>query len=46
MKKYFKDAMKNTIKYTKEISNFETTNIPLEQQICLLKASNTVKEKR
>ena len=45
VKKYFKDAMKNTIKYTKEISNFETTNIPLEQQICLLKASNTVKEK-
>ena len=45
VKKYFKDAMKNTIKYTKEISNFETNNIPLEQQICLLKASNTVKEK-
>ena len=45
VKKYFKDAMKNTIKYTKEISNFESTNIPLEQQICLLKASNTVKEK-
>ena len=45
VKKYFKDAMKNTIKYTKEISNFETTNIPLEQQICLLKATNTVKEK-
>ena len=45
IKKYFKNAMKNTIDYTKKISNFETNKIPLEQQICLLKASNVVKEK-
>ena len=45
IKKYFKSAMKNTIDYTKKISNFETNKIPLEQQICLLKASNNVKEK-
>lgn len=45
IKKFFKSAMKKTINYTKEISNFETSKIPLEQQICLLKASNTVKEK-
>ncbi len=45
IKKFFKNAMKKTINYTKEISDFETSKIPLEQQICLLKASNTVKEK-
>ena len=45
IKRFFKEAMKNTMDYTKEISNFETNKIPLEQQICLLKASNTVKEK-
>ena len=45
IKKFFKSAMKKTINYTKEISDFETSKIPLEQQICLLKASNTVKEK-
>ena len=45
IKRFFKEAMKNTMDYTKEISNFETNKIPLEQQICLLKANNTVKEK-
>jgi len=45
IKKFFKNAMKKTINYTKEISDFETSRIPLEQQICLLKASNNVKEK-
>tara|TARA_B100000575_G_C23143606_1_gene666617 strand:+ start:12220 stop:15453 length:3234 start_codon:yes stop_codon:yes gene_type:complete len=45
IKKFFKSAMKKTINYTKEISDFETSKIPLEQQICLLKASNAVKEK-
>jgi len=45
IKKFFKEAMKNTIDYTKQISDFETNKIPLEQQICLLKASNIVKEK-
>ena len=45
IKKFFKNAMKNTINYTKAISNFETSKIPLEQQICLLKAKDSVKEK-
>ena len=41
----FKDAMKNTIQYTNELTNFDMNKIPLEQQICLLKADETVKEK-
>ena len=41
----FKDAMKQTVKYTTELSNFDFNKIPLEQQICLLKASDSVKEK-
>jgi len=45
IKKYFRDAMKTTIKYTKNLSNFDTNKIPIEQQICLLKASDAVKEK-
>ena len=45
IKKYFRDAMKTTIKYTKNLSNFDINKIPIEQQICLLKASDTVKEK-
>ena len=45
IKKNFKDAMKKTIKYTMEITNFDTNKIPLEQQICLLKANDSVKEK-
>ena len=45
IKKYFKQAMKKTIQYTNDLSNFDINKIPLEQQICLLKASDTVKEK-
>ena len=45
IKKSFKDAMKRTIQYTNELSNFEINKIPLEQQICLLKVSDSVKEK-
>jgi len=45
IKQYFKDAMKNTIQYTNNLSNFDIQKIPLEQQICLLKASDSVKEK-
>jgi ATP-dependent Lon protease len=37
--------MKNTIQYTNELTNFDNHKIPLEQQICLLKAPDTVKEK-
>ena len=44
-KQFFKDAMKKTIQYTNELSNFDINKIPLEQQICLMKASDAVKEK-
>lgn len=43
-KKYFKEAMSNTLSYTEELYNF-SNNIPLEQQICLLKVNDSVKEK-
>ena len=45
IKQYFKQAMKKTVQYTNQLSNFDINKIPLEQQICLLKASDTVKEK-
>jgi ATP-dependent Lon protease len=45
IKKSFKQAMKKTIQYTNDLSNFDINKIPLEQQICLLKASDSVKEK-
>ena len=45
IKQYFKEAMKQIIQYTAEISNFDINKIPLEQQICLMKTSNSVKEK-
>jgi len=45
IKKSFRIAMKNTIKYTKTLSSFDHSKIPIEQQICLLKASDSVKEK-
>ena len=45
IKKFFRDAMRDTIQYTNNLSNFDNNKIPLEQQICLLKASDTVKEK-
>jgi hypothetical protein len=45
IKQYFKNAMKNTIQYTNELSNYDIQKIPLEQQICLLKTNDNVKEK-
>jgi ATP-dependent Lon protease len=45
IKQSFKQAMKKTIQYTNELSNFDMNKIPLEQQICLLKANDSVKEK-
>jgi ATP-dependent Lon protease len=45
IKDFFKQAMKKTIQYTSDLSNFDINKIPLEQQICLLKASDVVKEK-
>ena len=45
IKQHFRIAMKKTIQYTNELSNFDINKIPLEQQICLLKANDSVKEK-
>ena len=45
IKKLFKLAMKKTIKYTNELSNFDVNKIPIEQQICLMNAPDSVKEK-
>jgi ATP-dependent Lon protease len=45
IKKCFRNAMKQTIQYTNNLYNFDNNKIPLEQQICLLKASENVKEK-
>ena len=45
IKQYFKDAMKRTVQYTNDLSNFDIQKIPLEQQICLLKVTDSVKEK-
>ena len=44
-KKCFSLAMSTTMKYTKSLSNFDTSKIPIEQQICLLKAPENVKQK-
>ena len=45
IKQYFREAMKKTIQYTNELSNFDINKIPLEQQICLMKTTDVVKEK-
>jgi ATP-dependent Lon protease len=45
IKQYFRDAMSMTVQYTADLSNFDMNKIPIEQQICLLKAPETVKEK-
>ena len=45
IKQYFKEAMKRTVQYTNDLSNFDIQKIPLEQQICLLKVTDVVKEK-
>ena len=44
-KKCFKTAMYKTIEYTTNLSNFDNNKVPLEQQICLMKAGDNVKEK-
>tara|TARA_B110000444_G_scaffold258722_1_gene300394 strand:+ start:1479 stop:4676 length:3198 start_codon:yes stop_codon:yes gene_type:complete len=44
-KKKFGLAMSETMNYTKSLSNFDANKIPIEQQICLLKAPENVKQK-
>lgn len=45
VKQYFRDAMKKTIQYTNELSDFDVNKIPIEQQICLMNVTDNVKEK-
>lgn len=44
-KQFFKDALKRTVQYTNTLGNFDINKIPLEQQICLMKVDDNVKEK-
>jgi ATP-dependent Lon protease len=44
IKIFFKEAMQHTLNYTNMLASSEK-NIPLEQQICLMKASESIKEK-
>ena len=37
--------MTETIDYTNNLTKFEQNKIPLEQQICLLKTTDAIKEK-
>jgi len=46
IKQYFKDTMKTTIKYTRDMmSKYDINRISLEQQIYVMKAPENVKEK-
>ena len=45
LKTIFKVSLLNTVKYTTELSNFDINKIPYEQQICLMKVEDYVKEK-
>lgn len=44
-KKYFTEAMGQTVKYINNLSNSDPNKFPLEQQICLMKVDDHVKEK-
>lgn len=45
IKRSFKNAMKTTIEYTKSLTSSGENKIPLEQQICLMKVNDNVKQK-
>ena len=45
IKQNFRNTMNTTVEYTKRVVNFDMQTIPLEQQICLLKTTDSVKEK-
>ena len=45
LRKYFNEAMKQTVQYTNNLNTGSNNKLPLEQQICLLKVSDSVKEK-
>ena len=45
MKRLFREAMKQTVDYSGTLANFDQNRVPMEQQICLLRTSDSVKEK-
>ena len=45
IKEIFRNAMNITAEYTTQLSNFDINKVPLEQQICLMKVGDNVKEK-
>ena len=45
IKDKFKESMNDTVNYTNRITNYDVNKIPFEQQICLMKTSDDVKEK-
>ena len=45
IKGFFKEAMKTTNQYSSSLNKFDDNTLPLEQQICLMKANDNVKEK-
>ena len=45
VKKYFQDAMKQTVNYANKLSKIDLTKLTLEQRICLMKTDDIVKEK-
>jgi len=45
IKNNFKDSLKNISNYLNKLSNFDIDKVPLEQRICSLKVSDSVKEK-
>ena len=45
IKELFREAMKTTAEYTTHLSTFDVNKIPMEQQICLMKVDDHVKEK-
>ena len=46
VKQYFREAMKQTVNYTNNLSNLDNMKVPLEQQICLLKQMIISKKKQ
>ena len=45
LKPILKHAIKKTINYTNDLTNIDSSKTPYEQQICLMKVSDSVKEK-
>ena len=45
IKERYRDATTHTLEYTNKLYNVDITNVPLEQQICLLNTSDVNKEK-